>query len=154
MGWKLCLTHGTIAWLGYVMLFMNGVGSLVYIYLIKSKKFSDLPEFLRLSQKVRGTFNLSYFLGGFTLLTIAIVLGALRAQVVWSNTFHVETKTVFTILLWIYYFVSFLIFIAMKISKNERSLFLFSLLCSIGSVLIIINIIIGNWLFTGLHDFL
>ncbi len=152
MGWKLCLTHATLGILSYIFLIMAGIGGGVFIYVENYTRIKELPKLHKIAQRIRITFNLSYLIIGFLLLTVTLVLGFRQAKEIWKETI-LNTKTISSSLIWLYYLSLFIINGWLRLKKNKKTLHIFSLLSVIGIPLLLLNFLIGNIILVGRHNF-
>lgn len=151
---KECSIHASLAFVSYALLLTSGIGSLVYLYLGRSSSLQSLPDFHRLAQDVRSKMNRFYIVSGWLLLTIAMVIGLFQSRKIWGNYLNFDAKILFTIVLWLYYLCGLLIIFYRGQKKPEKVGGWLASLGIWGMPLIVLNFLLSNFIFKGIHHFL
>jgi hypothetical protein len=151
MSWEICLLHAVIGILSYVFLFMGSLGGVSYLIVFRLPKVKEVPEFLDVAQKVRLSFNLFYFLSSFVLLTLSLPLGLISSWRNWNVL--AEPKLYSSILLWLVLFVGLLVILIKKRRKEDVGK-IAAWASIVAFLFALFNLLVGNFIFGGNHQFL
>ncbi len=151
MSWKSCIVHASIGILSYVFLFMGSLGGGAYLLLLRLPRAQEVPELFEVAQKVRLSFNWFYYLASFGGITLTIFLGLKNSWGQWS--IFSEPKLYSTLILWLALLTGLIIIIFKKRSNKEEVGKTLAWFCIVAFFLALINLLVGNVVFGGNHNF-
>lgn len=139
-----CTAHAIIGVIGTLLLILSGSGGFAGILI--TRKISKLGKQVEAFEKLfslRFTFNVAYHSIGTFLLLVAYVLGVIKDGM--GSPKAISTLTLIIICLLVLPILGFF---------KERAKLVANILFLTVGVFAIINIFIGNFVFTSFHNFL
>lgn len=158
LAWDTCLFHLILAILGYIFLLFAALSGAAYFVVDRFERGFDfggpaVSESLAFWKSMRFRLNCYYLLLGFAAFTAALVTGAAKADLYWKSGWMRDPKIVFSLIMWVYYFIVILIIpVFMKLKETRKRRFLISALSTAGLAFLGSNLALGY--FSKLHHYL
>ena len=142
MVWKECYLHVAFAISSVVLMFLNFIGGLSFLLVKRYEKEEKLEEFVTKIKEVRSSLNFVYLILSFLFMTVALILGILRAKATWKTFFDFKTFVTLFIVFYLLFATSITFYRRIKKKSWRQHLAYFSIF----SLPLIILSLISNFL--------